>query len=494
MRFPGRSTLRGLVRLCTRQAPATAAVVVAATVLMGQYGGADHWWEASSHEQLPVFATFGDNSGELMVYNTAGAVATEDHPFFADLGVNGRACVTCHQPANAMSLGTERLDERWVQTSGRDPIFAGVDGSNCPSLPQKVKSSHSLLLQRGLFRIYLPWPAAGVKPDFTIEVVRDPTGCNTDPVYGLQSAHPTISVYRRPRMVGNLKYVLGSPDILHTASLAADGRDQSLELQAIDAATAHEQTRRPLTSDEIKKILDFESQVFIAQTTDLKGGDLDEVDGPETLGAWNLARGKVGPGVVSDARKSAVFFAANDWKPSSRPIDGDREEFRESVLRGNAIFSTRQFLIRDTANLTAGEQTAQQGTCSTCHSARLTGSNADQRPMDVGTTNPAFTDGSLNVQGLPLFKITCRQGAPAHPFLGRVIYTTDPGRALITGKCSDVGSIVAQQLRGLAARAPYFANGSAARLEDVVNFYDQRYGLKLSAKDKQDLANFLSVL
>ncbi len=491
MRFPGRFPLRGM-----RQASAAVAVAAASAMLMGQYGGgADHWWEAGSREQLPVFASFGNNSGELMVYNKDGAIATENHPFFADLGVNGRACVTCHQPANAMSLGTERLNERWVQTEGRDPIFAKVDGSNCPSLPQQEKSSHSLLLQRGLFRIYLPWPATGVKPEFTLEVVRDPTGCNTDPVYGLNSAHPTISVFRRPRMVGNLKYVLGSADMLHSVSLAADGRDQSLKLQAIEAAQAHEQTKRPLTRDELEKILDFESQVFVAQTMDFKGGDLDEVDGPETLGAWNLARGKVGQDIVSDARKNAVFFAANDWKPSSRLVDADRADFRESVLRGNAIFSSRQFLIRDTANLTVGSpQKAQQGTCATCHSSRLTGSNADQRPMDVGTTNPEFTDGSLNAQGLPLFKVTCNKGTPGHPFLGRVIYTTDPGRALITGKCSDVGSIVAQQLRGLAARAPYFSNGSAARLEDVVTFYDLRYELKLSAAEKQDLVNFLSVL
>ena len=54
---------------------------------------------------------------------------------------------------------------------------------------------------------------------------------------------------------------------------------------------------------------------------------------------------------------------------------------------------------------------------------------------------------------MPLFKITCEASAPAHPFLGRVIYTNDPGRALVTGKCADVGSIVMQQFRGLAEDA-----------------------------------------
>ncbi|CAN5595268.1 hypothetical protein BH10ACI4_BH10ACI4_34420 [soil metagenome] len=488
-------TVRDCLRLCTRQLPATAAVVVATMALMGQYRGVDHWWESKSGEQLPLSSTFTNATGELMIYNIDGPIVTQNHPFFEELGVNGRACVTCHQPANAMSLGTERLNERWVETKGKDPIFAGIDGSNCPSLPQNEKASHSLLLQRGLFRIYLPWPAVAAKgtpaePEFSIEVVRDPTGCNTDPVYGLQSDHPTISVFRRPRMVGNLKYVVGSPDPLHTGSLAADGRDNNLELQAIDAAQAHEQMRRPLTKAEVNKILDFESQIFVAQTTDLKGGDLAEVDGPDALGAWNLGRGKV----ASDVSNKPVFFAADDWTNPLHRSDSATTAFRASVVRGNAIFSGRKFLIQQTANLTAKPQAEQAGTCATCHSSPMAGSNAEQRPMDVGTTNPAFTAHTLEVQDLPLFKITCRQGVPEHPFLGRVIYSTDPGRALITGKCADVGSIVAQQLRGLSARAPYFANGSAANLLEVVKFYDQRYTMKLTETEKQDLVNFLGVL
>ena len=81
---------------------------------------------------------------------------------------------------------------------------------------------------------------------------------------------------------------------------------------------------------------------------------------------------------------------------------------------------------------------------------------------------------------LPLFKIVCQPEARPHPFLGRVIYTHDPGRALISGKCYDVGSVVMGQLRGLAARAPYFANGSAEDLRALVDFYDRRFNIGLS--------------
>ena len=59
-----------------------------------------------------------------------------------------------------------------------------------PHLPAADPASHSLLLERGLFRIPVRWPpvdAGGraITPDFTLEVVRDPTGCNTHPVYGI---------------------------------------------------------------------------------------------------------------------------------------------------------------------------------------------------------------------------------------------------------------------------------------------------------------------
>jgi cytochrome c peroxidase len=75
-----------------------------------------------------------------------------------------------------------------------------------------------------------------------------------------------------------------------------------------------------------------------------------------------------------------------------------------------------------------------------------------------------------------------------------VTYTQDPGRALISGKCADVGSIVMQQFRGLAARAPYFANGSAETIDAIVDFYDKRFRIGFTAQERQDLVNFLSVL
>ena len=49
-------------------------------------------------------------------------------------------------------------------------------------------------------------------------------------------------------------------------------------------------------------------------------------------------------------------------------------------------------------------------------------------------------------------------------------------------------------LRGLAGRAPYFHNGSAAALLDAVNFYDIRFGLGLTSQQRADLVAFLGAL
>lgn len=105
----------------------------------------------------------------------------------------------------------------------------------------------------------------------------------------------------------------------------------------------------------------------------------------------------------------------------------------------------------------------------------MTGMDLAPGWVDVGTANyPTWTEPAVFSEkaALPVFKITCDRSAPPHPYLGRRIYTTDPGRALITGRCNDVGSIVMGQFRGLAARAPYFSNGSAATLGELVAIAD----------------------
>ena len=126
-----------------------------------------------------------------------------------------------------MSVSSTGLLERWRATDGKDPVFAAFDGSNCPNLPQDQESSHSLLLKRGLFRIPLQWPPRTRMDRRNLSsslsrLCATPPAATPAAEYGLKSADPTISVYRRPRMAANLKYVIsgGQPIVLKTGMLA----------------------------------------------------------------------------------------------------------------------------------------------------------------------------------------------------------------------------------------------------------------------------------
>jgi cytochrome c peroxidase len=49
-------------------------------------------------------------------------------------------------------------------------------------------------------------------------------------------------------------------------------------------------------------------------------------------------------------------------------------------------------------------------------------------------------------------------------------------------------------LHGLEARSPYFHNGMAATLGEVVDFYDARFGIGFTAQQKAALVAFLRAL
>ena len=120
-------------------------------------------------------------------------------------------------------------------------------------------------------------------------------------------------------------------------------------------------------------------------------------------------------------------------------------------------------------------------------------------PLDIGTSHPASYESDprvlagvaqLSAPDLPVYQVTCTAG----PLAGTVRFTSDPGRALITGKCADLGRIKGPVLRGLSARAPFFHNGAAATLNQVVEFYNGRFQMGLTDGQKADLLAFLRSL
>jgi cytochrome c peroxidase len=70
----------------------------------------------------------------------------------------------------------------------------------------------------------------------------------------------------------------------------------------------------------------------------------------------------------------------------------------------------------------------------------------------------------------------------------------DLGRANSSHKWAEIGTFRAPPLRGLAARAPYFHDGQAGRIEDVVDYFDRRFQIGLNGDQKSDLTAFLRAL
>jgi len=495
--------------------------IAASAVCWASSAAAGEWWAPGDGRLLPAEAAYTNASGALGILNTAGAVDTRGHPFFEPLGANGRGCVTCHQPADAMALSVATVRERWEATAGRDPLFAAVDGRNCPNLPEGDAAAHSLILTRGLIRVALPWPpraadGTALPVEFSLEIVRDPTGCNTSAEYGIQSPQPTVSVYRRPRPVANTKYLthnnfgvgpfiaksglpaVRDPDtgLPTSMNMMADARATTLKVQAADAARTHLELASGLPSTELERLVEFEKQVYAAQARDSTAGDL--TGGPPGFGPQNLAAAPAG--VLGNNTTRWVFPVGDEWRPPQGGTEAQRDA-RTAIARGHDVFMFRTFFIRDSMHLNSvGLGNPVKRTCSTCHGMHMTGMDVANGWMDIGTTNlPWAREAPLNPwttdsPQLPLFKVTCNADVAPHPFLGRVIYTQDPGRALVSGKCNDVGAIVMQQFRGLAARAPYFSNGSAATLRELVDFYDRRYSIGYSEQEKRDLVAFLGAL
>lgn len=433
-----------------------------------------------------------DDSGVISSYRPRGRTVTTNDPFFQSLGTNGRSCATCHQPQEGWSVSAAGIRARLDASGGSDPIFRLVDGATCPSdriaTADQRERAYRLLTTKGLFRIGLPLPAAPAL-QFKVDWMRDPYRCNSNRVTGITSPTTGImSVYRRPLPSTNLGFL---------TAIMWDGREPDLTSQAVDAVLGHAQGDAPPTAAQQRQIVGLESSIFTAQSQDVDAGELD--DAGATGGAVALSKQlrKFFVGVNDPTGQNPkgtpftpkIFNLYDSWRRLPRTDAADQK--RASIARGEKIFNTVQFQITDVGGINNPNLPAIVGSCGTCHDTPNVGSHSVGNFLNIGISNAGgFRSPHLDIAGLPIFVLECTSG----PLAGQKFETTDPGRALITGQCADIGKFKVPSLRGLAARAPYFHNGSAATLTDVVTFYDRRFSIGLTPREKQDLVNFLSSL
>jgi cytochrome c peroxidase len=440
---------------------------------------------------IPKFELDADPAGMVGTFQPGVATITSNNAFFQDLGTNGRTCLTCHQPANGWAVSAASVRARFAASGGKDPIFRLVDGATCPtdkvSTPAEKTAAFKLLLGKGLIRIGIPMPASS---EFSVSDVDDPYDCTTNSQTGLTS--PTtgiLSMYRRPLPATNLGFV---------TALMWDGREPSLASQALDATLGHAQANAAPTAEQQAQIVNFESGLFTAQESD---------DNAKLL----HAAGATGGAVALSLQQSQFFDGVNDpfgQNPESQAFNPNifdvykpwlglagkdaARKYRASVARGEEVFNTKPINITGVTGLNdALNQPNISGVCGSCHDTPNVGDHSVKAPLNIGIANAGpSAPPALDISGLPIFTLQCTQG----PLKGQTFVVTDPGRALITGKCADIGKLKGPILRGLAARAPYFHNGSAGTLMDVVNFYDRRFHIGFTDQEKDDLVNFLNAL
>jgi cytochrome c peroxidase len=159
--------------------------------------------------------------------------------------------------------------------------------------------------------------------------------------------------------------------------------------------------------------------------------------------------------------------------------------YQRSLLAGDSPFDRFLFRKEEKAISSAakrGFDTFLRAKCDACHLVMT----PHLHPFGLRTV--LFTDNKFHNLGV-----------------GTDQKDVDPGRYAITGEAADWGAFRTPSLRNVALTAPYFHDGSARTLAEVVEFYDRggkpnRYldkgiqPLNLSPQDKGDMVAFLESL
>jgi len=461
-----------------------------AVVLLLAMAGAGLARQAASPSRPDGLVT-RDASGWLQTRTPTDSI-DKGNPFFQSLGSNGRSCSSCHQQQDGWTISVADVQRRFVATRGTDPIFRPVDGANSPladvsTLAARL-AAYSMLLDHAVIRVSLPIPA---NAEFTLTAVDDP--------YGYASAQ-ALSLFRRP---------LPATNLIWDTAVMWDGRETnlpfkppmdaginvgdlrlSLASQALHAVLGHEQAVSAPSQAILDQIVAFELPLVTAQIHDNRAGALNEnngMGGPEILAQqkfWIGINDVLGNDPTLDPFDPKVMRLFDHWRnpdPARRFDPGVAA--RAAIARGQELFNAMPIQITGVAGLNdATGKPVIRGTCGTCHDSPNIGNHSVAAPLNIGVA-----DASRRTPDMPLYTLTSIK-------TGEVVRTTDPGLAMLTGKWADIGKFKGPNLRGLAARAPYFHNGSAATLRDVVDFYDTRFNIGMTEQEKSDLVAFLSAL
>jgi cytochrome c peroxidase len=480
-----------------------------------------------------IFRPFDDADGKVRSQALDRSLDASNPMFAEDLGKNGQACYDCHQPSQGFTIVVPSIQSTFDDTAGLDSIFALSDTASRPnadiSTIDKRRTAFSLFLNLGVVRIGKS-QAAG---DFTVtsQTTADfgqepkPACPSNDPIQtadcdpqGLGAS--TLSLFRRPLVNTNVAF---ESVVLWDGRASIDNMDgqvkkaaQTLLLsETCDAVTSPSPCTPTITPAQEHDIARFMTGVFTAQEVSSTAGQLDAkgaLGGVQNLVALaadphqpcRTAAGTLTvftPATCTPASTPAMTLF-NAW--SALPARGDNAD-RLAVARGQALFNGGAPL-HGVPGITS---------CSSCHELNNLGNTPSDASahafVRLGLDSPDFlaklaTDDSrlasfvTRTSGLPVYGVTgatcpsLRDPITATTIANTNLRSTDPGRAMVSGACADLGKFKPPLLRDLAVRAPYFHNGAAASLDDVLNFYNVRFSIGLTTQQHTDLVAFLKSL
>jgi len=434
---------------------------------------------------------------------TTDATDRRSSPFSeAFAHTNGRSCASCHVLADHGVLTPDHVAE----ADPGDPLFARIDADDpTAATPQFEHLAH------GLVRVTLNLPAR-------MDVI-DSAGTV------ITRANRTLDVWRGVPTIENVAI---------TAPYQLDGRIGNLRDQAQAAISSHAQgPLEPIALlDDIARFekaqVSSPRAAFVVALAEL-GVPLAEIPIPERAlrltaaqsrgrdvfdRACSHCHGAATTNTIVDrtvhdalfpqlAADGTVVYDIVDGKPVVRTVPRPHDEFLNigfALLSGYGQIGALPMANADVE----------------LPRYRFRFYSDDARTIPLVDLPPIPRDAEGNpVQPPNLSTPVDARGAPiVGPSLAPEWFSSDPGRAIVTGDPEDFEAFDIPQLRGIAHTAPYMHDNSHATLGDVVDSYSRfvlpflpigmplqyqdsptsPFGESLTLDEKHDLVAYLNVL
>src|SRR4029077_13503722 len=158
------ATFSGVLALATVAAALalTAAPIMADVSTAPGIIGLDPESDHAHRHRLPrrqIFRRFVDDTGKIESATATKFLDGRSKFFDPDLGTNGQACVTCHEPAQGFTLHVDDIEEAFSESAGSDPMFRLNDTADRPDANASDPDAFKLFRTMGIMRIGKTLPA-----------------------------------------------------------------------------------------------------------------------------------------------------------------------------------------------------------------------------------------------------------------------------------------------------------------------------------------------